>query len=98
MNNRNKRSNPDSELYRALMTMKTPQECHDLLCDLCTQAELYAIEQRYEVARMLDAGMIYNDIATETGAGTATISRVSRSLVNGNGSYRVAFDRLQEEE
>lgn len=98
MNNRNKHSNPESELYRAIRVLNSPEEIHDFLCDLCTQAELNAIEQRYEVARMLDNGMIYNDILSLTGASSATISRVNRSLINGNGSYRVVFDRLKDSE
>lgn len=98
MNNRNKRSNPDCEMYRAFLTLKTPEEIHRFLCDLCTQAELNAIEQRYEVARMLDAGMIYNDILAQTKASSATISRVNRSLINGLGAYEMVFDRLERED
>ena len=56
MINRNKHSNPDSELYRAMLTLRTPEECHNFLCDLCTQSELNAIEQRYDVAKMLSLG------------------------------------------
>ncbi len=98
MNNRNKHSNPDSELYRALLTLKTPEECHDFLCDLCTQAELNAIEQRYDVAKMLYGGMIYNDILSETNASSATVSRVNRSLVNGTGAYSMVFRRMSGED
>ncbi len=97
MNNRNKRSNPDSELYRALMTLKTPEEFYRFFLDLCTQAELNAIEQRYEVAKMLHSGMIYNDILAATKASSATVSRVNRSLVNGEGAYELAFARLKEQ-
>ena len=98
MNNRNKRSNPECEMYRAILTLKTQEEVYRFLCDLCTQAELNAIEQRYEVARMLDAGMIYNDILAETKASSATISRVNRTLVNGPGAYEMVFARLKDEE
>ena len=98
MNNRNKRSNPECEMSRAILTLKTQEEVYRFLCDLCTQAELNAIEQRYEVARMLDAGMIYNDILAETKASSATISRVNRSLVNGTGAYEMVFARLKDEE
>lgn len=98
MNNRKKRSNPDCELYRALTTLKTPEEFHRFFLDLCAQTELGAMEQRYEVARMLHAGMIYNDILAKTNASSATISRVNRSLVNGEGSYEVVFRRLEESE
>ena len=96
MNNRNKQSNPGCEMYRAFLTLKTPEEVHAFLCDLCTQTELSAIEQRYEVARMLDAGMIYNDILTKTGASSATVSRVNRSLLNGTDAYDMVFRRLNQ--
>ncbi len=96
MNNRNKRSNPDCELYRALTTLRTPEEFHRFFLDLCTQAELNAMEQRYEVAKMLHAGMIYNDILAATKASSATVSRVNRSLINGEGAYELSFERLKE--
>ena len=96
MNNRYKHSNPECELYRAMLQLKTPEECHNFFCDLCTQAELNAIEQRYEVARMLDAGMIYTDILAQTNASSATISRVNRSLISGTGAYEMIFERLKE--
>lgn len=98
MNNRNKRSNPDCELYRALTTLQTPEEFHRFFLDLCTQAELNAMEQRYDVAKMLHSGMIYNDILAATKASSATISRVNRSLVNGEGAYALTFERLKEQE
>ncbi|MBP3413553.1 MAG: hypothetical protein J6K89_09870 [Oscillospiraceae bacterium] len=98
MNNRMKRSNPDCELYRAILKLETPEECYAFFLDLCTQTELRAIEQRYRVARMLASGMIYNDILTETGASSATVSRVNRSLLNGNDAYHLIFERMQEEE
>lgn len=97
MNNRMKRSNPESELYRAILTLRTPEECYAFLHDLCTQTELRAIEQRYAVARMLAEGMIYNDILAETGASSATVSRVNRSLLNGNDAYHMVFERMQDE-
>ena len=97
MNNRNKNSNPNSELYRAILTLKTPEECYAFFHDLCTQTELRAIEQRYEVAKMLFEGMIYNDILAKTGASSATVSRVNRSLMNGKDAYQMVFGRLKEE-
>lgn len=98
MNNRNKRSDPNCELYRAMTLLRTPEEFHKFFLDLCTQAELNAIEQRYEVAKMLHAGMIYNDILAKTSASSATISRVNRSLMNGEGAYEMVFDRVKEQE
>lgn len=97
MDNKNKRSDPNCELYQAILTLRTVEECHKFFSDLCTPSELNAIEQRYEVARMLDDGMIYNDILAKTNASSATISRVNRSLVNGSGSYAMVFDRLKKD-
>lgn len=97
MNNRSKRTNPQSEMYEAFLKLKTTQECYDFLMDLCTVAELKAMEQRFEVARLLARGMIYSDILAETGASSATISRVNRSLNDyGTGAYREIFRRLEE--
>lgn len=99
MNNRSKRTNPESVLYRAILELQTPEECYNFFMDLCTVAELKAMEQRFEVARLLSEGMIYNDILTATGASSATISRVNRSLNDyGTGAYRTIFARLEEQE
>lgn len=95
MNNRNKRSNPDNGLYRAILLLETPEQCYDFFLDLCTVSELRAMEQRFEVARLLDEGMIYNDILEQTGASSATISRVNRSLNYGTDAYRAIFDKLK---
>ena len=73
-------------------------ECMKFFDDLCTVSELLAMEQRYHVAVCLDKGMIYNDILAETGASSATISRVNRSLQYGKGGYEIAFSRLGETE
>ena len=95
MNNRNKRSDPNNELYRAILLLKTPEECYNFFVDLCTVSELKAMEQRFEVARLLNQGMIYNDILEQTGA-----SSVNRCLNYGTDAYREIFGRLdgQEEE
>ncbi|MBQ8586993.1 MAG: TrpR-like protein [Oscillospiraceae bacterium] len=98
MNNRNKRSDPNCELYRALTLLKTPEEFHKFFLDLCTLSELNAIEQRYEVAKMLHADMIYNEILAKTSASSATISRVNRSLMNGEGAYEMVFERIKEQQ
>lgn len=95
MNNRNKRSNPDNGLYRAILLLETPEQCYDFFVDLCTVSEMRAMEQRFEVARLLDEGMIYNDILEQTGASSATISRVNRSLNYGTDAYRAIFDKLK---
>ena len=69
-------------LYEAVLTLKTVEECKAFFQDLCTVAELRAMEQRLEVALLLDEGMIYNDILERTGASSATISRASRQIAN----------------
>ena len=79
MNNRNKRSDPDSELYSAILKLQTVEECYDFFTDLCTFSELKAMEQRFEVAKLLNDGLIYNDILEKTGASSATISTISPS-------------------
>ena len=93
MNKQNKKPRSD-ELYKAILTLKTVDECKMFFDDLCTVTELQAIEQRYQVATYLSQGMIYNDILEKTGASSATISRVNRSLQYGKGGYAVVFERL----
>ena len=97
MNNRSKRSDRESELYRAILSLKDIDECYDFFVDLCTVYELKAMEQRFEVARLLNEGMIYNDILEKTGASSATISRVNRSLNYGTDAYRAVFARMDAE-
>ena len=82
------------ELYRAILALRDVDECMKFFDDLCTVSELMAMEQRYHVAVCLDKGMIYNEILAETGASSATISRVNRSLQYGKGGYEIAFARL----
>ncbi len=95
MNKRIKKSrNP--EMYRAILTLKTVEECMAFFDDLCTVSELHAMEQRFQVASLLEQGLIYNDILECTGASSATISRVNRSLQYGKDGYAVAFSRLRE--
>ena len=81
-----------------MILLKTPEECYDFFVDLCTVSEMKAMEQRFEVARLLNSGMIYNDILEQTGASSATISRVNRSLNYGTDAYHTIFDRLDKEE
>ena len=98
MNNRNKRSDPDSQLYSAILKLQTVEECYDFFTDLCTFSELKAMEQRFEVASLLNDGMIYSDILAETSASSATISRVNRCLTGGTGGYERAFAKVDAEE
>jgi len=96
MNKHNKK--PRSEdMYKAILTLETVDDCMNFFSDLCTVTELLAMEQRYQVAVLLDQGLVYNDILAKTGASSATISRVNRSLQYGTDGYRVAFDRLAAE-
>ena len=70
----------NEKMYEAILSLKTMDECMRFFDDLCTVSELMAMEQRYQVAACLNEGMIYNDILAQTGASSATISRVNRSL------------------
>ena len=83
-------------LYEAVLTLKTVEECKAFFQDLCTVAELRAMEQRLEVALLLDEGMIYNDILERTGASSATISRVNRALNYGADGYKQVLPRAKE--
>ena len=84
------------DMYKAILSLETIDECMRFFDDLCTVSELMAMEQRYNVAKCLNNGMIYNDILAETGASSATISRVNRSLQYGAGGYAVVFERTGE--
>lgn len=95
MNKQGKKSR-NEELYQAILTLKTVDELKDFFEDLCTIAELQAIEQRFEVVTLLDKGCIYNEILEKTGASSATISRVNRCLQYGEGGYQMALERLKE--
>lgn len=97
MNKRNKRPR-NLDMYKAILTLKTVDELMDFFDDLCTVTEIQAMEQRFQVAVYLSQGMIYNDILAETGASSATISRVNRSLQYGKDGYEVAFERMAEAE
>ena len=83
-------------LYEAILTLKDLDECRKFFSDLCTVAELRAMEQRFEVAMLLSEGMIYNDILERTGASSATISRVNRALQYGADGYRAVLPRVKE--
>ena len=83
-------------LYRAILTLKDEDECRRFLQDLCTVSELKAMEQRMEVAMLLDEGLIYSDILEKTGASSATISRVNRCLHYGAEGYQRVIPRLKE--
>lgn len=82
------------DLFEAILSLETKEECYSFFEDLCTVLELKSISQRFEVAKMLTNHYVYSDIVAETGASTATISRVNRSLNYGAGGYGLVFKRL----
>ena len=85
-------------LYRAIASLKDEAECRRFLQDLCTVSELKAMEQRMDVALLLDQGLIYSEILEKTGASSATISRVNRCLQYGAEGYQTVIPRLREKE
>lgn len=84
-------------LFEAVLTLESPEECYAFFEDVCTVNELLSLSQRYEVARMLRDKKTYLEIAEKTGASTATISRVNRSLNYGTGAYARLFARMKED-
>lgn len=84
-----------NKLYKAILTLKTVEECEAFFEDVCTIQETEAIAQRFEVACLLDEGKSYMDINRSTGASTATICRVSKCLNYGDGGYKTAIERLK---
>lgn len=95
MSNKLKDKNVDF-LFEAILKLQTLEECYDFFEDLCTVAEIKAISQRIVVAKMLRDKKVYSDIVNETGASTATISRVNRSLQYGCNGYEEIFKRLDK--
>ncbi len=85
-------------LFKAILALETREECYDFFEDLCTIQELKALSQRIVVAKMLSDDCVYTDIVKETGASTATISRVNRSLQYGCDAYDKIFKRIEENE
>lgn len=81
-------------LFDAILTLENREECYRFFEDLCTVPELKAMSQRIAVAKMLHARQVYSEIVSETGASTATISRVNRSLNYGSDGYTLVFGRL----
>jgi len=95
--NKKIRTEAVDHLFDAVLCLETKEECYAFFEDLCTVNELLSLSQRYEVATMLKDGRTYLDIAEKTGASTATISRVNRSLNYGNDGYDMVFSRLKKE-
>ena len=82
-------------LIKALLSLETREECYQLLADLCTIREVKDLGQRIEVARLLREKITYTEIAQKTGASTATISRVNRSLLYGEDGYQLTLQRIE---
>lgn len=87
-----------SELFEAILTLENEEECFNFFEDVCTVNELLSLAQRFEVAKMLKDGCTYMEVADKTGASTATISRVNRSLNYGKDGYEMVFARMKKRE
>lgn len=85
------------QLFQAVLSLKDLEECYRFFDDLCTINEIQSLAQRLDVARMLREGNTYHKIETETGASTATISRVKRCLNFGNDTYEMVLERIKTE-
>ena len=97
MNNKLKDKNIE-DLFDAILCLETREECYAFFDDLCTVLELKSLSQRLQVAKMLSEHYVYNDIVAATGASTATISRVNRSLNYGADGYEIVFNRMKEKQ
>ncbi|MCD8148338.1 MAG: YerC/YecD family TrpR-related protein [Clostridiales bacterium] len=95
--NKKIRTEAVDHLFDAILCLRDREECYSFFEDVCTINEILSLSQRYEVARMLRQKRTYLDIAEKTGASTATISRVNRSLNYGNDGYDMVLERLGEE-
>ena len=95
---KNIRTEAVDHLFDAILSLKDKEECYTFFEDVCTINELLSLSQRFEVARMLRSKNTYLEIAEKTGASTATISRVNRSLNYGNDGYDMVFSRMDIEE
>ena len=82
------------QLFDAILSLQSKEECYTFFEDVCTINELLSLSQRFEVAKMLHQKKTYLEISEETGASTATISRVNRSLTYGNDGYDLVFKRI----
>lgn len=95
---KNIRTEEVDHLFEAVLTLENKEECYRFFEDVCTVNELVSMAQRYEVAHMLRQNKTYMDIAQKTGASTATISRVNRSLNYGCDGYDMVFSRVEPQD
>lgn len=84
-------------LYRGILALQTREECYAFFEDICTIKELQAMAQRFRVAQMLRDNKNYNEIQADTGASSATISRVNKCILYGSGGYATALERMGKE-
>ncbi len=92
-----KLKNPATDaFFEAVLTLKNVDECYKFFEDVCTVKELMSIAQRFTVAKMLTDKKVYSEIVAKTGASTATISRVNRSLTYGADGYEMVFGRMKK--
>lgn len=96
--NSNLKSKEMDMLCQALLHLETVEECYQFFEDICTMAEMHALSQRLQVARMLKDKVTYQEISRLTGASTATISRVNRCVTYGSGGYGLVLDRLETQQ
>ena len=94
--NRISKKEKNEDFYKAILLLENEEECYSFFRDVCTVTEMRAMEQRFEVARMLTQGKVYSEILERTGASSATISRVARSLNDSTGGYDKVFDRMKK--
>lgn len=85
------------ELFRAILTLKTEEECYRFFEDVCTVNEIQAISQRLQVAKLLREKKTYTEIETQTKASTATISRINKCLNYGADGYKIVLERIEDE-
>ena len=91
-----KKKNNLEQFYRAILSIKDEEECRQFFDDVATIREMLDMSARLEVARMLDEGTVFSEISKETGASSATISRVNKCLTYGEGGYKTVLDRLNK--
>lgn len=95
MSQKNKKDSLNT-LFEAILLLETSEQCSNFFSDLCTITELQSIDQRFQVAKLLNGGHTYTEIAEITSASTATISRVNRFLNHGNNGYKLILEKLSQ--
>ncbi len=89
-------ANAERALFGAILTLQSAEECRAFFRDLCTPAELQALTDRWTVVGLLKAGLPYREISKQTGVSLATIGRVARCLMSGDGGYQIASERIHD--